>query len=129
MSYADIFQFIQNANNWLSNHKDETRIHYALRKLIKQCNKLIVVYQEKIEELNIDNCSVDEKGIILRDERNEYKFTKEGLKKRNEQRREEYEKLQVITPFYITDKSPLSEADIDNFRGFIVETDYTKEGN
>jgi hypothetical protein len=127
MTYADMFQFIAYANHWLNSNKNNTKIHYALRKVIKAANKLVADYQEKLEEININHCSVDDKGIILKDDKNEYRFTKDCLLKRNKERRFLFDSTVTVTPFYVADKSLLSDDDIENFRGFIVEADYASE--
>lgn len=91
-SYQEIFTFIAIANAWMQEHPAESKFRYALNRVLKRAAKMQADYQEAVEEINIDNCSVDEKGIILRetpagpDRAGEYRFTKDGLKARNKAR-------------------------------------------
>ena len=61
-------------------------------------------YQEKIGELRLDNASVDKDGNLILDEKGEYKYNKEGLKKLNEAAKElleaefEYKPIEVMNP-------------------------------
>jgi hypothetical protein len=80
----------------------ETKIQKKLIKLFEKLKVYYSVYEEKVEEIRLDNASVDEKGNLIVDEKKNYKYTKEGLKKLNAAVKEltekefEYKKIEII---------------------------------
>lgn len=69
-------------NGWTK--KEPTKLVSNIKNVIKQAGKLFEVYKEKVDDLSIDHCLVDEKTkAILREENGAYKFGKEELKKFN----------------------------------------------
>ena len=82
-TFLEYFNFVAVANNFLQQHPEESKLKYALEKVGKMNKTLGDDYSAATEDLRIDFCETDEKGIILRDEKGQYKFTKEGLKNFN----------------------------------------------
>lgn len=82
----------------------KTKTQKKLLKIHEQLKKHYDVYQEKIGELRLENASVDKDGNLILDEKNEYKYNKEGLKKLNEAAKElldaefEYKPIEVMNP-------------------------------
>ncbi len=82
----------------------KTKTQKKLLKIHEQLKKHYDAYQEKIAELRLDNASVDKDGNLILDEKGEYKFNKEGLKKLNESVKElldaefEYKPIEVMNP-------------------------------
>jgi hypothetical protein len=80
----------------------ETKIQKKLIKLFEKLKVYYSVYEEKVEEIRLDNASVDEKGNLIVDEKKGYKYSKEGLKKLNSAVKElaekdfEYKKIEII---------------------------------
>ena len=80
----------------------ETKIQKKLIKLFEKLKVYYSVYEEKVEDIRLDNASVDEKGNLIVDEKKNYKYTKEGLKKLNAavkeltQKEFEYKKIEII---------------------------------
>lgn len=69
-------------NGWTK--KEPTKLVSNLKNVLKQAGKLFEEYKEKVEDLSIDHCLVDEKTkAILREANGAYKFEKEELKKFN----------------------------------------------
>jgi len=61
---------------------EQTKFSSSVKNILKQIEKLKVDYDEKLEDLRINNCLEDEKTkAILRDEQGNYKFSKESQKK------------------------------------------------
>src|SRR5256886_1676243 len=79
-TYKEVIQFVNAAANYITQHPEENKLKYALTKVQKSATKLIEDYNERLEDLRIDHCSVDDKGIILRDANGGYVFTRDGLK-------------------------------------------------
>lgn len=53
------------------------------KKLFKIYEKLKVYlddYKEKLEEIKLNHASVDEKNLLIKDDKGEYKYTKEEMK-------------------------------------------------
>jgi hypothetical protein len=82
----------------------KTKTQKKLLKIHEQLKKHYDAYQEKISELRLDNASVDKDGNLILDEKGEYKYNKEGLKKLNEAAKElledefEYKPIEVMNP-------------------------------
>ena len=82
-TFLEYFEFVAAANNFLQQHPEECKLKYALEKVGKLNKNLQDDYSEAVEDCRIDFCEADEKGIILRDEKGQYKFTKDNSKKFN----------------------------------------------
>lgn len=59
----------------------ETKIQKKLFKLYEKVKHHHEDYNKQRDELRLDNAAVDEKGILVVDDKGEYKFNKEGAKK------------------------------------------------
>lgn len=77
----------------------------VIKKLIKFLEKLKPYQEEynlKVQELRLDNAATDKDGVLILNEKGEYKFTKEGLKKLQgqikelEQKEFEFKPIEVI---------------------------------
>jgi hypothetical protein len=55
-----------------------TKLEHARNQTLKNASSFIEAYNDKLEDLNIDYCSTDEKGNIVRDPRGQYIFTKDN---------------------------------------------------
>ena len=82
-TFLGYFEFVAAANNFLQQNPEESKLKDALEKVGKLNKNLQDEYSAAVEDCRIDFCETDEKGIILRDEKGQYKFTKENLKKFN----------------------------------------------
>jgi transcriptional regulator of heat shock response len=107
MKNKQLLQLVNNLNNEISNHQvlsEETKISQKLTKIAKKLEKYVNEYNEQVEEIRIDNASTDDKGVILKDEKGNYKFSKEGLKNVMKQIKElgekefNYESINVVNP-------------------------------
>jgi hypothetical protein len=79
MKYQQLNTLVASINAVIGNSESKTQ-----KKLVKIYEKVKSYhedYQAKIEELRLDNASTDDKDILLLDEKNGYKFTKESIKK------------------------------------------------
>lgn len=59
----------------------ETKIQKKLFKLYEKVKPHHESYQAQVEELRLDNAATDDKGVLIMDEKNGYKFNKDGVKK------------------------------------------------
>lgn len=82
-SYADLFTLVYNLNN---NAKDvKTKGQKKLVLIAKKVQIYLDQYNEKAEELRLDAASVDKDGNLILNEKGSYSFSKDGLKKLNQQ--------------------------------------------
>jgi len=55
-----------------------TKLEHARNQTLKNASSFIEAYNDKLEDLNIDYCSTDDKGNIIRDARGQYIFNKDN---------------------------------------------------
>ena len=77
--YKDLNALVNSINNVIG--KQETKVQKKLFKLYEKVKPAHEDYNKQRDELRLDNAAVDEKGILLTDEKGEYKFNREGVKK------------------------------------------------
>jgi len=78
MKYKQLKNLISHLNSIVG---QETKTAKKLFKIYERVKKHHEDYQAEIEELRLDNASVDEKGILILNEKGDYKFSKDGIKK------------------------------------------------
>ena len=102
MQYNKLNVLVASINAVIGNAESKTQ-----KKLVKIYEKVKShheSYQAQVEELRLDNASTDDKDILLLDEKNGYKFTKESIKKLTAQVKELGEKefdfapIEVLNP-------------------------------
>jgi len=107
MTYKQLLELVNNLNNETVNQQvkgQDTKVSQKLGKIAKKLTKYVDEYNEQVEEIRIDNASTDDKGVILKEEKGGYKFSKDGLKKVMKQIKELnekefiYEKINVVNP-------------------------------
>ena len=79
MKNKDLLQLVSNLNAVIGSQ--ETKVQKKLFKVQEKIAKYLDEYNKQVEELRLDNASVDEKGILILNEKGDYKFSKEGIKK------------------------------------------------
>jgi hypothetical protein len=102
MKYKKINEVINQINNIQGNPEEK-----VIKKLLKFAEKLKPYQEEyatKAQELRLDNAATDKDGVLILKEDGDYKFTKEGLKKLQEQIKElgekefEFKPIEVVNP-------------------------------
>jgi hypothetical protein len=66
----------------------ESKAGKKLEKLAKKIQSHLDDYNEKVEDIRLDNANTDESGSLLLDEKGGYKFSKEGIKNMNKKVKE-----------------------------------------
>ena len=79
MKYQQLNTLVASINAVIGNSESKTQ--KKLVKIYEKVKSFHEDYQAKVEELRLDNASTDDKDILLLDEKNGYKFTKESIKK------------------------------------------------
>lgn len=102
-----------------------TKLEHARNQTLKNATAFVEAYNDKLEDLNIDYCSTDEKGNIIRDTRGQYIFTKDNQRALSKELKK-FMDSQMIVPFEIvstSDKKGLSDSQVEYLTdvGFIRE--------
>ena len=101
-TYKELNILISSINNVIDNQ--ETKVQKKLQKFYGKIKSYDIFYKDQLDELRLDNAAVDEKGILILDDKGGYKFDKEGLKKLNKdfiilnEREFDYKMIEVINP-------------------------------
>lgn len=90
-SYSELLGLVQTLNVLLQNEefvKNETKGVKKLQKIGDKIKTHLDTYNEKLEEIRLDNANTDKDGSILTDEKGNYKFSKDGIKALNKKLKE-----------------------------------------
>jgi hypothetical protein len=102
MKYSDLKLLSSILQSVIPN--EETKVQKKLIKIYDKLKPSLQEYQDKANELRIDNASVDEKDILLLDEKGNYRFSKQNIKILNKQLQEldnqeiVFEKIAITNP-------------------------------
>jgi len=101
-NYAELFVVVGALNHFAQGGKT-----IGQKKLIKIAERLKPIlddYNEKADELKLDNASVDKDGNLILNEKGGYQFTKDGAKKLAQQSKElnlsefDFQPIQILNP-------------------------------
>ena len=79
MKNKDLLQLVANLNSVIGN--SETKTQKKLVKIYERVKKHHEDYQAEVETLRLDAAQTDEKDCLLLDEKGNYRYSKEGIKK------------------------------------------------
>ena len=79
MKNKDLLQLVANLNAAIGSQ--ETKTAKKLVKIYEKVKPHHEAYQAEVEILRLDNASTDDKDCLLLDDKGNYKFSKEGIKK------------------------------------------------
>jgi hypothetical protein len=100
--YKELNILINSINVVIGNQ--ETKVQKKLQKFYDKIKSYNESYSNQLEELRLDNAAVDDKGLLLLDEKGGYKFHKDGLKKLNadfdilNEKEFDFKAIEVINP-------------------------------
>lgn len=121
LTMREIVTFLNTAGPWLKENQKDSKLRYGIKKVLKQCQALYASYLEQLEDLDIEHCSVGKDDVILKDERGQLVFTKDGLRKRNAARKQLFEAPVTVTPHLVqVVPEGLTEAEREAFQGFVL---------
>jgi hypothetical protein len=123
-TYTEIIVFLNAGQTYLIAHdKVESKLKYALKRMIKTCTKLYETYTESVEDLRIEHCSIDAtKGdVILYNANGSYAFTRDGLRAFTKATRALREQAVEVAPF-LAQAVPddLTDDERAAFAGFVL---------
>ncbi len=119
-TYLELFELNQFAGQWLKKNEGESKMSYAIKKIGKRLKTIFEDYNEAINELGINNCSVDEKQNIIKDAKGELVFTKENLIKKNKESKAFLNTQVEIEPYICTEIPELTEEEKEVFEGILI---------
>jgi hypothetical protein len=79
MKNKDLLQLVANLNAVIGSQ--ETKTAKKLVKIYEKVKPHHEAYQAEVEILRLDNASTDDKDCLLLDEKGNYRYSKEGIKK------------------------------------------------
>jgi hypothetical protein len=79
MKNKDLLQLVANLNSVIGN--SETKTQKKLVKIYERVKKHHEDYQAEVETLRLDAAQTDDKDCLLLDEKGNYRYSKEGIKK------------------------------------------------
>lgn len=119
----EVIEFFNAASTW-ANQQDgvESKLKYAVEKMKRRLAPIIDDYRDGFEDMRIDFCSEDEKGNVLRDERNNLVFNKEGLRNLNKRNRELLASEAKFDPYFATQLPEHLDSGLrEIFQGFVIK--------
>ena len=102
MKYQQLNTLVASINAVIGSQ--ETKTQKKLFKIYEKVKTHHEDYQAKVEELRLDNASTKENDILILNEKGEYSFTKEAIKKLTEQVKElgdkefAFDKINIANP-------------------------------
>lgn len=83
-SYGELLVVSRGLNFLLSDKSiAASKTGKKLEKIAKKVQPHLDAYNEKLEDIKLDNANVDQSGSLIFDDKGGYKYTKEGMKKMN----------------------------------------------
>jgi len=85
-SNSELLSLVQVINVLLRNEefiKENTKGVKKLQKVGEKIKPYLESYNEKLEDIRLDNANTDESGSLLLNEKGEYKFSKDGIRNLN----------------------------------------------
>jgi hypothetical protein len=79
MKYKQLLQLVSSINVVIGNQ--DTKTQKKLFKIYEKVKAYHEGYQAEVEILRLDNAQTDDKDCLLLDEKSNYKYSKEGIKK------------------------------------------------
>jgi len=126
-TYEKLIRFLQIGQSFLNRDPSNKnrKIGRAIMRVANRVNTSLDEYRAQLEVIDIENCSTDDTGIILRKD-NEYQFSKEDMRKRIAQRRDLLTKRVVHIKPEFTDDIPnsLTLIEVDAFAGIVIPESY-----
>lgn len=86
-SYLELMNLVTNINILTQDKDVVTKVGKKLQKIGNKAKVHLDIYNEKVDNLMLDNAHTDKDGVLILDEKGGYKFTKEGLKGLNSSRK------------------------------------------
>jgi len=125
-SWNQCQQFLNMAQLYLGENKSETKLTYALKRVLSRVVKQKATVDERLLDLNIDHCVTAKQGddeVIVRDGRGDLQYTKDSQKACNTAKLKYLAEANIeVEPHYAT-KLPddLGIFELEAFSGFVIK--------
>lgn len=102
MTYRNLIETMQAISANVGNQ--ETKVQKKLVKIHGKLKEAYDVYADLLADLKLDAASVDDKGNVIMNEKGEYSYSKEGMKKLNADIKQlldkevEFKNIEVVNP-------------------------------
>lgn len=138
-SWRKLLVFSQVSQGWLANNRKVdaegkpinklSKLEYAINRVTPQLAPLQAKVMEHLEDIDIDFCSVDKEGNILKDAQGGYKYTPKKLKERNKERITVFDKEDLEIEHYYATVVPntLTEYELASFSGIVIDPEKIDE--
>lgn len=122
-SYKKTFEFRNAAQAFLATEKDETKLKTALEDVVEQISEVSAKFNKHSTRIRRKHAAEDRNGCILKEENGNYKFTKEGEEKADNELDEMFEEIRTldIDPVFVDIPDKFSRTLIKHFKGFVFE--------
>jgi len=93
-TFKKIQQFVAAANDYLKKFPDETKLKYAIVKVAGRIDAINQEYASEFQDIEAEHANTDANGSVLFkivDNKRQYDFTRDGLKKSDEAKRALFE--------------------------------------
>lgn len=98
--YSDLLRLVQILN--AIGQDSNTKVQKKLAKIGELIQVHIDDFNEKKEEIRLDAASVDSDGNLITNEKGDYSFNKEGVKKLNQAMKELLDSELIFTPIQVS---------------------------
>jgi hypothetical protein len=124
ITWRNLALFAVASDAYLKQHPEETRLQYAINRVLPRITKLNDQLQEALTEIDIDHCATEKRGddeVIIRDAQGLH-FTKEAMKRRNRERAKLFDsEVAGFEPYFASKIPNLSEHELDTFAGIVIK--------
>jgi ElaB/YqjD/DUF883 family membrane-anchored ribosome-binding protein len=123
-TYADLLELVRNLN--VVQAEPNSKREKKLKKIAEKVKSIFDEYNEKREDVRLDNAYANAEGVLDLNEKGEYKFTKEGLKQMNKEMKKLLDKS---FEFYQLSFNNESIEDLMFLAGWVESISLPKEEN
>jgi hypothetical protein len=86
LTYVQLLDLVKNVNSVVAERGSKKEV--KLKKIADKVKPILEEFNEKRSDIRLDNAYTNDKGVLELDEKGDYKFTKEGVKKLNKDLKE-----------------------------------------
>jgi len=98
--YSDLLRLVQILN--AVGQQANTKAQKKLAKIGELIQEHLDDFNDKKDEIRLEACSVDKDGNIIQNEKGDYSFNKEGVKKLNQAMKELLDSEIIFTPIQVS---------------------------
>lgn len=117
-----LVNFINFARMFIKQHEEKTKFRYALERIDKRLEPHTGAYMASLYDLDLEHAATDEKSVLITGEKEQFRYTKDGLRARSKARQELLAKTFEFEPYFATElPDNLSEVEKQVCAGFVLK--------